>query len=92
LHRPITYTYMFITYIIFLISVYGLADKSDDLGVYTDDSPSTGGTTHKQRSDPSPGDHLAPDDLFLLKASFLSKNTIIADEMNYSEQTLTLDN
>jgi len=56
--------------------MYGFADKSDDLGVYTDDSPSTGGTTPKPRSDPSPGDHLAPDDLFLLKASFLSKITI----------------
>jgi len=61
-----------------------LADRPDSLGFLTEDSPSGAGATVsdiKQKSDPFPGDHLSTDDLFLLKASFLSKNTIISDEV-----------
>jgi len=57
-------------------SVLCLADRPDNLGFFTEDSPSGSGATVsdiKQKSDPFPGDHLSTDDLFLLRASFLSK-------------------
>ncbi|KAF6028666.1 CASP2 [Bugula neritina] len=65
------------TQLSFICEVHtNLTNRPDSLGFFTEDSPSGAGATVndiKQKSDPFPGDHLSTDDLFLLKASFLSE-------------------
>jgi len=51
-----------------------VAARPDSLGFYSDDRVRAVANHSVRVESPFPGEHLATDDLFILKASFLSKS------------------